>query len=83
MFFIQDVGTTTTTPDTNAMDSLPTPVPKPPSTQPMGEVVINVMTSAQLMSETRQNIIPGMLALNAPMIRSELLTNVVMWQWER
>ena len=37
--------------------------------QPIGEVVTNVITSANLMSETRQNILPGMFALNAPMIR--------------
>lgn len=56
---------------TPEIESIPTPVARLPNTnlQPMGEVVTNVITSANWMSETRQNILPGMYALNAPTIR--------------
>lgn len=54
------------TPDPD--DSIPTPSRSTTSLQPMGEVVTNIITSANLMSEARQNMLPGMYALNAPMI---------------
>ncbi|XP_057295930.1 mediator of RNA polymerase II transcription subunit 15-like isoform X2 [Hydractinia symbiolongicarpus] len=50
--------------NTSSMQSTPPKIPMPQT----GEVVKNVMSSSQLMTETRQNILPGMLALNAPMI---------------
>ena len=61
------------TPETFNADSIPTPVRPPNTLQPMGEVVTTVFTSANLMAEARQNILPGMYALNAPMIRFVIL----------
>ena len=48
-------------------DIVPTP-PKPGPPQPMGEVLNNVTASAHIMSQVRQNMMPGIIALNAPMI---------------
>ncbi|XP_066918944.1 mediator of RNA polymerase II transcription subunit 15-like isoform X2 [Clytia hemisphaerica] len=65
------------TPNSAGPTSMKTPEPfdvsvntpaRPAGLQPMGEVVTNVITSANLMAETRQNILPGMYALNVPMI---------------
>ncbi|XP_065663920.1 mediator of RNA polymerase II transcription subunit 15 isoform X4 [Hydra vulgaris] len=55
-------------PDTTTVESIPTPVAKLPSTFPIKEVVTTMITSAHLMSEARQNIMPGIIALNTPMI---------------
>lgn len=57
------------TPDPNVIEHSNIPTPAKPTLQPMGEVVTNIITNANLMSQTRQNILPGMFALNAPMIR--------------
>jgi len=70
---VSAAGLSTATPDTSTVDLIPTPVAKPQSAlQPMGEVVTNVINSAHIMSDTQQNILPGMLALNAPMITPPL-----------
>jgi len=70
VFFEQNnIGSNMRTPDPFNADSIPTPVRPPNALQPMGEVVTTVFTSANLMAEARQNILPGMYALNAPMIR--------------
>ena len=66
----QDVSSTNTSiPDTTTVDSIPTPVAKPQNQpQALREVVTGIITSAQNMSDAQRNILPGMLALNAPMI---------------